>query len=701
MAETPLDGYTAGMPAEPPPVTGARDAGGLFWIRLDDPARPVNVLSAGAMEALDAVLATAAADASIRGVVVTSGKPGVFLAGADIRLFETLRTESEGAELARRGQGIFRRLADMKVPTVALVSGACLGGGLELALCCDWRVAADTPKTRLGLPEVQLGVIPGLGGTQRLPRRVGLPAALDLILTGRTLTARKAEKTGLVDEACPPEILAGRAGAWIGKGKRPPGAARGGLVTFTPLFRIPVAIARKQARKKTGGHYPAPDAALDAVAAGLAGGIDSGLAREAELFGRLAVTGVSRNLVRIFFLKERFSKAPDGARAEKSFRKTGIVGAGVMGGGIAHLAASRGMRVRLKDIAPEPLAKALSVVRDIDKRLWKGSPEDRLRARQTRDRILPTLDDTGLADADVVIEAVVENLSLKQRVFADLEQRAGEQTILATNTSSLPITRITEKMKDPSRAVGIHFFNPVHKMPLVEVIPGEKTSPRTVKDAVSYVLALGKVPVVVADRPGFLVNRILLPYVIEAVRCWADGAETEQVDAALRRFGMPMGPLELADTVGIDVGIKVAHILEEAFGARMKVPAVMDEMEKRKWLGAKTGTGFYVYKESRKGEANASLPALRSGPLRIPEDNEIADRCVLTMVNEAARCLDEKIVGSADELDLAMVFGTGFAPFTGGLWSYARARGLADCKKRLADLAARYGAHLAPADVLR
>lgn len=694
-------GYTRPMPETEirAPVMGRRDPDGLFWIRFDDPDRPVNVLSDAAMQALEEVL-RAAAEPGLRGVVLASGKPGVFLAGADIKLFETVRTAAEGAELARRGRNIFQKLADLPVPTVALVSGACLGGGLELALSCDWRVAADDSKTRLGLPEVQLGIIPGLGGTQRLPRLVGIPAALDLILTGRTLAGRKAEKLGLVDEACPPEILERRAAAWVARGKRPAGRSRAGLLSRWPLAKIPLSIARRKTIEKTGGRYPAPEAAIDAVGTGLSRGIAAGFAREAELFGQLAVTDVSRNLVRLFFLKERFSKPPDGARSGKSFRKAGVVGAGIMGGGIAHLAAGKGMRVRLKDIAPEPLAKALSVVRDLDRKRAKGSPEERLRARDTAARVLPTLDDTGFGDTDVVIEAVVESLPLKQKVFSDLERVVAPGTILATNTSSLPITRIAEKLARPERAVGIHFFNPVHKMPLVEVIPGEKTSAQVVKDAVSLVLALGKVPVVVADRPGFLVNRILLPYVGEAVRCWTDGAETEQVDSWLRRFGMPMGPLELADAVGIDVGIKVAHVLEEAFGDRMAVPPLLLEMEKRKWLGTKTGFGFYAYRGTRKGDANGALPALRTGTLRIPTEEEVVDRCILTMVNEAARCLSEKVVESPEALDLAMVFGTGFAPFTGGLWSYAQARGLSACRARLADLAARLGPRFTPASSL-
>ncbi len=690
------------------PVAGALDDAGVFWIRFDDPERKVNVLSTEVMNLLSD-LADAARQAAPRGLVFVSAKPGVFLAGADITLFEKIATPEEGRELARRGQEIFGRFASLPFPTAAAVEGVCLGGGLELALTCDWLIAASTPKTRLGLPEVQLGIIPGLGGTQRLVPRIGLPAALDLILTSRTVDARRAEKMGLADEACPLELLEKRAQAYLARGKRVRKRKWRDLAARPPLSALPLSLARKGVLAKTRGHYPAPLAAIDAVGTGLARGLAAGLAREAELFGKLAVSEVSRQLVLIFFLKERFAKPPEGARTGQAFPKGAVVGAGIMGGGIAHLLASHGMRVRLKDIAPESLGKALSVVRDLDKKLARGSVEDRLRARQRMERILPTLDNTGFDTADIVIEAVVENLGLKRRVFAELEGVVRQDAILATNTSSLPISAIASEMKNPERSVGIHFFNPVHKMPLVEVIPGEKTSAQTTRDAVAFVLAVGKVPVVVADRPGFLVNRILLPYVAEAIRCFVDGAPIRAIDAALLGFGMPMGPLELADTVGIDVGAKVSHILEEAFGERMRAPGLMADMEQRKWLGAKTGIGFYTYgsgKEKKKSP-NAALDALRAAPVGAhpsgpgtPGTEEIVDRCILTMVNEAARCLAEKVVATSDELDLAMVFGTGFAPFRGGLWRYATARGLPACRARLAELATRYGSRFAPADVL-
>lgn len=682
-------------------MTGARDGAGLYWIRFDDPDRKVNILTDAAMRALEAALSAAEDAADLVGVVFASGKPDVFLAGADISIFDRIRTAAEGEALARAGQAIFDRVARLPVPSVALVSGACLGGGLELALACDWIVAAETPRTRLGLPEVQLGIIPGLGGTQRLPARVGPATALDLILTGRTVDARRARSVGLVDETCPPEILSARAAVWAARGKRRRRRAWTDVLWRTPLRTIPLTAARRAIRAKTRGRYPAPPAAIEAIETGLARGRRAGLAREAALFGTLAVGPVSRNLVRLFFLKEKFSKPLEGADATPAFRKAGVVGAGIMGGGIAHLLAASGLRVRIKDIAPEPLAKALAVARDLDKRLARAGREGRLRAEQNRQRILPTLDDTGFADADVVIEAVVENLALKQKVFAGLERCAGPRTILATNTSSLPISRIAASLERPERAVGIHFFNPVHKMPLVEVIPGERTDRETVARAVAFVLAVGKIPIVAADRPGFLVNRILLPYVAEAVRCWADGAGTRAVDEALLDFGMPMGPLALADAVGIDVGAKVAHVLEEAYGARMAVPAVMRAMEERRWLGVKSGRGFYVYRNDRAEAPNADLAALAPrGARPPPAAAEIVDRCVLTMVNEAARCLAEKIVDSPDALDAAMVFGTGFAPFRGGLWRYATERGLADCRARLQELAGRLGERFAPADAL-
>lgn len=681
-------------------LTFRKDADGIGWIRFEDPDRKVNVLTQEVMEALGELALSVAAETDLRGLVLESAKPDCFLAGADLELIRSIQNPTQGADLARRGQAFFTRFAELRIPTVASVRGTCLGGGLELALCCDWIVAGDDPKTKLGLPEVQLGILPGLGGTQRLPRRIGLPAALDLILSGRQLSAFQAARSGLADEACPPELLAARARHWIGRGKRPARRPPGWILTQTPLRALAVSAARKQVRARTGGHYPAPLEAIGTAAAGLSRGIEAGLAAEAEAFGRLSTGGVSKQLVRLFFLRERFTKPP--AEAKDASRRAAVVGAGVMGGGIANLLASRGISARLKDIAPEPIAKALATVRDLNRRLEKEGRAGRIEAAERLRRVAPTLDYTGLAGVDVVVEAVIERLDLKQKVFAELEQAAGPDAILCSNTSSLSVSRIAERLARPERAVGLHFFNPVHRMPLVEVIPGERTAREVVDRTVALSIRLGKVPVVVKDAPGFLVNRILLPYVSEAVRCWEEGARAADVDRALLAFGMPMGPLELADEVGIDVGTKVAHILSDAFGERMRVPASMDRIAEGRWLGKKTSAGFYLYRETAKGPrrtaVNPAVDALRAGFASAPPDGpEIVDRCVLTLANEAARCLEEGVVADADALDVAMIFGTGFPPFRGGLWTYARERGLPAIRDRLQELAGRMGPRFAPA----
>ena len=480
------------------------------WIRFNDPERKVNVLSMQVMELLEGIVENLQ-EHNLAGLVLASDKPKVFLAGADIELIRSITNPAEGVALCRRGQKIFQAIADLKCPTVCMVDGPCLGVGLEIALACDWILASDSANTKLGLPEVMLGILPGLGGTQRLTRRVGLANALDLILTGKQLDGKRAEKMKIADFCCPVELLPQQVGRWLKKGKRAEKIPQAWMAS-TPLRNVICSIARKKALKQTRGHYPSPLEAIEAIRTGLASGIEKGLAFEAEAFGRLAVTGASKSLTRLFFLKERFAKRPEGV--ERRFNRAGVIGAGIMGGGIANLLASKKISVRIKDIAPAALAKALSTAFDLNKSLSKRGKEGKLEANRRMWRISPTLDYSGMRDVDIVIEAVVENLGLKQKVFAELEDHVGPNAILATNTC--PPDRRRRQDAFPNAPWG-SIFNPVHRMDLVEVIAGENLKRRRRRLRRDL-----EDPGRRRGRPWLLVNRILLPYVRIA-----DGAPVE------------------------------------------------------------------------------------------------------------------------------------------------------------------------------
>ncbi len=686
-------------------------ADGIAWLTLDRPGSKANLLTRGVMERLDGVLAEVEAGAAagrIRALVIRSGKPGMFIAGANIDEIADITDPAEGEAGARTGQAVFTRLDRLPVFTVAAIDGVCLGGGTELALACDYRIAADTPATRIGLPETQLGIIPGFGGTTRLPRLVGLAAALPLILTGKPVNASKAYRIGLVDERVHPAILFDRSGALVLQalaGNRPAPRKRSLMrrATENPLGRnFVLAQAHKQVMKETRGRYPAPLAALETLKRIEPLPLEAALAEEARTLGRLIVTPVSKNLIHVFRLMEA-AKKPVTAATPRAVSKVGVVGAGVMGGGIAQLLAYRGLEVRLKDIAPAALGHGLRTARELFDRIVKRGRLHRRQAERMMAAISPTLDYSGFGTTQLVIEAVVERMDVKKSVLKELEGEVEPGTVLTSNTSALSITEMQGVLQRPADFCGMHFFNPVNRMPLVEIVRGERTGDEAVATVWAATRKLDKTPLVVKDGPGFLVNRILAPYMNEAGWLLADGAAVDAIDRALVAFGMPMGPLRLLDEVGLDVAHHVSGILYQAFGERMKPAPALDRLPATKRLGRKGGLGFYGYQGGREKAVDAGiyaalgLPGERRELLR----DTIQERCVLVMVNEAARVLAEGIVREAGDVDLGLITGTGFPPFRGGLLRWADTLGTATVMEKLERCARELGPRFEPAPLIR
>ena len=687
---------------------------GLAVLTFDLPGEKVNKFSAAVVAELADVLVRLAREARIRGLLVRSGKPDVFIAGADVKEFADVKP-ADVRTMVERVQALFEQLAHLPYPTVAAINGACLGGGTELALACDYRVMSESPKAQIGLPEVRLGIFPAWGGCTRLPRVVGLTAALDLILTGKSLDARRARRIGLVDEAVPAPIF----DAWsrdfarskLGATKPPARRAKASIAAraleATPYGRrLILAKARESVLEQTGGHYPAPLAALDAIEEGY--GKPVSVALEAEARHILLVFGgeVQKNLLAIFFATEEVKKetgVDDPSVRGREIRRVGVLGAGVMGGGIAQLAADKGLPARMKDIDPKALAHGYAAAAAIwNESVRKRRLSPREMARKM-DLLSGTLDYSGFSRCDVTIEAVVEKLAVKRAVLQEWEAAVPPTALFASNTSTLPIGEIAVGSVEPGRVVGMHFFNPVHRMPLVEVIRAERTTDETVATIFALAKTLGKTPVVVRDAPGFLVNRILAPYLSEAVRLVLDGCRIEDVDRAMTRFGMPVGPLALLDDVGLDVAAKGGEVLQAAFPARMTMGGE-EALAAAGRLGRKNGKGFYEYAGSKRLAPSASAyEILRVEPPNqspLPEE-VIQSRLLLPMINEAAFCLEDRIVPEPRKLDLAMIFGTGFPPFRGGLLRYADSLGLGRVFTRLDDLAERLGPRFAPAERIR
>jgi 3-hydroxyacyl-CoA dehydrogenase/enoyl-CoA hydratase/3-hydroxybutyryl-CoA epimerase len=643
---------------------------GIAVVRFDRPGSSANVLDSNTLHALGDLLGELDRR-SLRGVIFESAKPSVFIAGADLK---ELAGTQKRAELVDLGQQTFARIAALKCVTVAAIHGACAGGGLELSLACDYRVASRERSTRIGLPEVNLGLIPAWGGSTRLPRIIGLPQALKVILSGELMPASKAQRVGFIDSLAPRERLFELAGQFVAKGK--PRWRNTAHLAWIPAWRTVSALARKSALKKTRGHYPAALSAIDVAAKSVIRSVPTSLAAEKEAILRLADTEVSKNLIRVFFLQDRAKHLP--APRAGTVRKAAVIGAGVMGSGIAQWLAARGMDVLLRDVETGQLARGLQRAAKLFSEARRRGLLSAAEAQAGMDRIVPAEVPVEMKSVDLVVEAAVEKVELKKRIFADLEERTRPETLLATNTSALSVTEISRTLRHPERVVGLHFFNPVHRMKLVEVVRGERTSDTTTETAVAFVQRIGKFPVVVRDRPGFLVNRILLPYLLEAVGLFEGGADVAALDESMLEFGMPMGPLRLLDEVGLDVASDVAQTLSSAFPDRMLMPEIFPELLGAKIQGRKGGEGFYTYQKGRDARVNPTVLELRT---RVDKasltQEELQKRMVLLMINEAAMCLEERIVEDPQDVDFAMIMGTGFAPFRGGPLRYADSVGIA------------------------
>ncbi len=692
------------------------DHDGLAWITFSDPGRKLNVLDEAVMHRLDSQLSEIeerAGSGEVKALVFWSGKPDSFIAGADIAAIGQIESPADGEAKARLGQKVFSRVEALPVPTLAAVNGICLGGGVELTLACRFRVASSDDKTRFALPEVQLGLLPGWGGSTRLPRLIGLRAALDIILTGKQVRADKAKRIGLVSDVLPAESFRRSTREFaLAMGTMEPGTSRRRPKWTERLLegsqlgrRVVLNMARKQVMQTTGGHYPAPLRIIRLLKEALGLPVDQTLALEAAAFGELSGTSIHRNLLHLFGLREQ-SKKPHSSFAGSSPRPVevlGVIGAGVMGGGVAQIAADNGIRVRMKDIRDEAITGGLQHARGLFEKQVARRRLTRRDADQRMERITGTLDYQGFRALDLVVEAVVERMDVKRAVLAETEGEVRTDCVLATNTSSLSVVEMGAELSHPERFCGLHFFNPVHRMPLVEIIRGEHTDAATLATVHALALKLGKVPVVCADGAGFLVNRILGPYLNEAGFMIAEGVPIEEIDRVAVAFGMPMGPVRLLDEVGIDIARHAGETLHNAFGARMAPSPCLSALSESDRLGRKNGKGFYGWEGDKEAGVDETvfidlgLESPVSGRL---DEDAIRLRLILAMINEAARVLEDKIVTQAGAVDLGMIMGTGFPPFRGGLLRFADERHPKALVDDLRGLEQTHGQRFAPAPVL-
>jgi 3-hydroxyacyl-CoA dehydrogenase/enoyl-CoA hydratase/3-hydroxybutyryl-CoA epimerase len=653
------------------------DADGIAWLVIDKADAAVNSLSREVMEELDALLRPLE-QSPPRALIVTSGKPG-FIAGADIKGFVGLQSADAAYQMIRQGQQVLDRLAALKCATVAAINGFALGGGLEVALACRYRVVADDPAVTLGFPEVQLGVHPGLGGTVRAVQLAGPLAAMDLMLTGRSIRPKQAFEMGLVDRLAPPAQLQEIA-KQIALSPPPVRTAtlKNRLLNSALVRPIVAGQMRSQvARRVRPDHYPAPYALIE-LWQRYGGSGPRAYEAEARSMGRLLLTPTSRNLVRVFFLQDKLkSAAKAGGEPAKHVH---VIGAGVMGGDIASWCAARGLTVTLQDRAEEYVAPAMERAR----KFFEKRYPDATKREQVMARLKADVAGTGVAQADVVIEAIFENLEAKQELYARVEPQLKPDAVLATNTSSIVLEQLAQKLAQPSRLVGLHFFNPVARMPLVEVIHANFTDARNVQAGLAFSRQIDKLAIACRSSPGFLVNRVLMPYLSEAVRAAEEGVPLALIDRAAEDFGMPMGPIELADVVGLDVVMSVGKVF---FQSGAEVPAVLATRFQQKKFGKKSGEGFYVWRNDKPQKPPTD-------GRREPED--LQDRLILPLMNEAVAVLRERIVEDADLIDAGVIFGAGFAPFRGGPIQCARSRGVDAIVARLQELQKAYGERFAP-----
>jgi len=653
---------------------------GILVLSLDRADGSVNALSQAVLDELDGMLERIAIEKP-KGVVIRSAKEAGFAPGADLTEFQEFDRRGVVHDTIRRGQLVFQRLAELPCPTVAAIHGHCLGGGTELALACRYRVASTADNTRIGLPEVKLGIYPGWGGSVRLPLLVGTPAAMDMMLTGRTLSASAARAIGLVDKVVEPPLLLDAAVALAQRGSSRPLKQRllASATNWWPVRQVLAPMLVKQVRRKAPkDHYPAPYALIETWRRS-GGSIDGRLRAEARSVAKLAQTPTARNLVRVFFLQERLKGL--GGR-EHGIQRVHVIGAGVMGGDIAAWCALKGFEVTLEDREIQYITPALERA---DALYAKKVKRDDKRA-ETRARLRADVAGEGVASADLVIEAIFENAEAKQAKYRKVEESLPANALLATNTSSLPLVELRAGMQDPSRFAGLHYFNPVALMPLVEIVQHDAMAEETGRRLAAFCRAIDKLPVPVAGTPGFLVNRILMPYMMEAMACYAEGIPGPVIDRAALKFGMPMGPIELVDTVGLDVAASVGKVLAPFLG--LPVPPGLEALLASGKRGRKDGQGFYAWENGK-----AKKPEVPQD-YRAPDD--LQDRLVLPMLNESVACLHDGVVADADLLDAGVIFGTGFAPFRGGPIHYIRSEGPARLKARLEQLASRHGDRFTP-----
>jgi 3-hydroxyacyl-CoA dehydrogenase / enoyl-CoA hydratase / 3-hydroxybutyryl-CoA epimerase len=630
--------------------------GGICVLTFDRPESGANIFDAATMQELKAHIAEIEADSSLRGLVIVSAKKSIFIAGADLK---TLLRQAQSGELRAfiaEGQQVFNRIAALPIPTCSAIHGACAGGGYEVTLACDYRIASDDPATRIGLPETTLGLIPAWGGATRLPRLIGAEKAAEVILKGKLYPANEALEIGLVDSVAPREHLLGAAMENMANGKRQ-------LDPPPPGEQIPAPRASGNA---------APARALQVINRAVEGTIEESLAREVDAIVELGETDATQNLIRNFFLAEKYRKGTSKTAAEK-IAHAAVVGAGVMGSGIAQWISSRGVSVILRDVSAEQIDRGLA---NIDKTYGDAVKRGLMseeKASEGRARIVASTAPVEMRDVQIVIEAASEKMEIKRSIFRELSAQA-PKAILATNTSALPIAELGLATSRPEQVVGLHFFNPVSRMKLIEVVVGKNTSEQTRDQALGFARQIGKLPVLVQDSPGFLVNRVLFPYLLEAAALYEEGVDLEGIDRALTKWGMPMGPLRLIDEIGVDITVDIAETLEKAYGPRDQPPELLKKMQSERLLGRKTGAGFYRY-EGREQSPNESLKEKRRNAQ--PNDpGELSSRLLFLMVNEAARCLEEKVVASPADADYGMILGTGFPVFRGGPLRFAEQFGL-------------------------
>jgi len=660
-----------------------RDTDGIAWFTLDKPDTSTNVLSRGVLEELGQLLEPLVG-APPRGVVVRSGKKNGFIAGADIREFTTLENADQGFELARAGQLVLDRLESLRCPTVAALHGFALGGGLELALACRYRVAVADERLSLGLPEVQLGIHPGFGGTVRSVRLLGVRPAMQIMLTGRPVRAERALAIGLVDRLVPAAELEGAARDCVlhpPARRRPPAIER---LLNLPVVRplVKPALIRQVAAKAPREHYPAPYALIELWARYGAHG-EAAYIAEARSIAHLFGTETAHQLVRVFLLQDRLKSLA--GKSQPNIRHVHVIGAGVMGGDIAAWCALRGFDVTLQDRAAEFIEPALARAAE----LFEKRVRDPAQRTAARERLRADIAGDGVPAADVVIEAIFESLNAKRELYASLEPRMRPDALLATNTSSLELAPLAAKLARPDRLAGLHFFNPVAQMPLIEVVRSDRTDPAMLAMGLAFARSLDKLPVPCRSAPGFVVNRVLMPYLQEAMRAGEEGVPLARIDSTAVRFGMPMGPIELADVVGLDVAHDVGEIIASELGRQAPDLTRLKQLVAAKKLGRKSGEGFYRWQDGKPVKPDGAASTSPSTP-------DLEDRLILALVNECAAVLREGVVEDADLLDGAVIFGTGFAPFRGGPLAYARTRGIAAVTARLRELAERYGPRFAP-----